>query len=569
MNRRELLKHGLGLAGTLPYITSGLYSLSRTSDHLRADIVVIGGGVGGFAATLAALKAGMHVILTEETDWIGGQLTQQAVPPDEHPWIEKFGATQSYRDFREGVRNYYRQWYPLKGTFARSSNLNPGACTVSYLCHEPHVALAVLHSMLAPFVSDGRLTLLHHTIPINALTEGDVVKSVQVRNTVTGDTSVLEGTYFIDGTELGDLLPLTGTEYVTGAESKAQTGELHAPDEAQPHNMQAMTWCFAVDYQPGEDHRIEKPKNYEMWRDFIPEMQPAWPGKLLSLTYSNPVPLEPRTLAFDPRPGVQTELFNLWSYRRLIAPHQFEPDAIGSDISLINWPQNDYLLGNILEVDEAEKQQHEAAAMDVSFALLYWLQTEAPRSDGKAGWHGLRLRHDVVGTSHGLAKRPYIREARRIKAAFTVTETHVGLEARMLETNLPREEVTAASFDDSVGIGSYRIDLHPSTGGDNYIDISSLPFEIPLGSLIPQRMENLLPACKNLGVTHITNGCYRLHPVEWNIGEAAGLAAAFSIKHKNPPRHIISNQTRFDDFAKWIDNAGVERKWPTPMKTPR
>ena len=39
----------------------------------------------------------------------------------------------------------------------------------------------------------------------------------------------------------------------------------------------------------------------------------------------------------------------------------------------------------------------------------------------------------------------------------------------------------------------------------------------PLGAA-----ENLLPACKNLGVTHITNGCYRLHPVEWNIGEAAG-----------------------------------------------
>ena len=49
-----------------------------------------------------------------------------------------------------------------------------------------------------------------------------------------------------------------------------------------------------------------------------------------------------------------------------------------------------------------------------------------------------------------------------------------------------------------------------------------LPFQIPLGALIPQRMENLLPACKNLGVTHLTNGCYRLHPVEWNVGEAAG-----------------------------------------------
>jgi hypothetical protein len=71
-------------------------------------------------------------------------------------------------------------------------------------------------------------------------------------------------------------------------------------------------------------------------------------------------------------------------------------------------------------------------------------------------------------------------------------------------------------------VGSYRIDLHPTTRQRTYVDISSWPFQIPLGALIPVRVENLLPACKNLGVTHITNGCYRLHPVEWNIGEAAG-----------------------------------------------
>src|SRR2546423_4872245 len=84
-----------------------------------------------------------------------------------------------------------------------------------------------------------------------------------------------------------------------------------------------------------------------------------------------------------------------------------------------------------------------------------------------------------------------------------------------------KEDLTAEPFADSVGVGSYRIDLHPSSGGDNYIDISSLPFQIPLGALICRRMDNLIPAAKNIGVTHITNGCYRLHPVEWNIGESA------------------------------------------------
>jgi NADPH-dependent 2,4-dienoyl-CoA reductase/sulfur reductase-like enzyme len=53
----------------------------------QTDILIIGGGLGGFAGALAALRLGKSVIITEETDWIGGQITAQAVPPDERPWI--------------------------------------------------------------------------------------------------------------------------------------------------------------------------------------------------------------------------------------------------------------------------------------------------------------------------------------------------------------------------------------------------------------------------------------------------------------------------------------------------
>ena len=174
----------------------------------------------------------------------------------------------------------------------------------------------------------------------------------------------------------------------------------------------------------------------------------------------------------------------------------------------------------------------------------------------------MRLRPDVVGTEDGLAKYPYIRESRRIRAEFTVLEQHVSTESRMKETGAAREEVKAAEFKDSVGIGSYRIDLHPSTGGTNSIDISSLPFQIPLGALLPQRVENLLPACKNLGVTHITNGCYRLHPVEWNIGEAAGALAAFCVTKKRMPREVRKQGGLLKDFRSLLTEQGVPLAWP-------
>ncbi len=66
----------------------------------------------------------MRVILTEETDWVGGQLTSQAVPPDEHRWIESFGGTRLYRDYRTAVRQYYRDHYPL--TAAARAHISGG-----------------------------------------------------------------------------------------------------------------------------------------------------------------------------------------------------------------------------------------------------------------------------------------------------------------------------------------------------------------------------------------------------------------------------------------------------------
>jgi hypothetical protein len=162
------------------------------------------------------------------------------------------------------------------------------------------------------------------------------------------------------------------------------------------------------------------------------------------------------------------------------------------------------------------------------------------------------------------AKLRYVRESRRIQAEFTVLEQHVGVQAR-------GQQIGAEEFHDSVGVGSYRIDLHPSTAPRTYVDISSWPFQIPLGSLIPVRVENVLPACKNLGVTHITNGCYRLHPVEWNIGEAAGALAAYCLEKKLAPRQVRNMEYHLADFQQMLDTVlGFTLAWPEyARRTPR
>ena len=521
-----------------------LLAASLPGKELSTDIAIVGAGVGGCAAALAALRNGMRVILTEETDWIGGQLTSQAVPPDEHAWIEKFGCTRLYRDYRNAVRDYYHRHYPLTDAARAKPNLNPGNSWVSRITHEPRVSVAVLENMLARHIASGRLTLLLQHKPIAAGVSRDQVRAIHIRNLETGADRTLHAACFLDATELGDLLPLTKTEYVTGFESRRQTGEPHAPDEHQPANMQACTFCFAMDYLPGEDHTIDKPEEFAFWRDYQPQLHPAWTGKLFSLDPAEPATLKPRSLSFVPGCDSKTPRC-LWTYRRILDRTNFAPGAFASDISLVNWPQNDYWLGNIYEVSPGEAALNLNRAKQLSLSLLYWLQTEIPRPGGGYGWPGLRLRPDVVGTRDGLAKSPYIRESRRIQAEFTVLEQHLG-----------------QHYPDSIGIGSYRIDLHPSTGGDNYIDVAAPPFEIPLGALIPKRVENLLAAAKNIGVTHITNGCYRLHPVEWNIGESAGSLAAEAIRRKTTPRAIRNNTKRLADFQSKIRDQGIETTWP-------
>lgn len=515
------------------------------------EVLIIGGGVGGCAAALAAARMGRTVIMTEETDWIGGQFTSQAVPPDENRWIEQFGGTRLYREFRARVRDYYRANYPLTAAARARWNLNPGNGTVSRLCHDPRVALAVFNDMLAPYVHSGRVRIFLKHVPIACDVDGDRIRSVTVRDLETGRERTFTGTFVVDATELGDLLPLSGTEYVTGAESKEQTGELHAPDgPPQPLNMQAITYCFALDYFEGEDHTIDKPEMYDFWREYVPELTPPWPGKLLDWTQSHPHTCAPRPRTLFEEGYGDTPL---WRFRRILDRTNFVDGAFPSDVSLVNWPQIDYWLGPICEVPPEEVEKHLYGAKQLSLSFLYWMQTEAPRPDGGVGYPGLRLRHDVVGTDDGLAKYPYIRESRRIQAQFTVLEQHVGTDAR--------EGRPAEYFEDSVGIGHYRIDLHPSTGGDNYIDVPSQPFQIPLGSLLPVRMQNLLPAAKNIGVTHITNGCYRLHPVEWNIGESVGYLVAYALEHRVTPE-AVRTPKHLKDFQRLLQNEGVELAWP-------
>jgi hypothetical protein len=531
--------------------------VERQNDRVNetCDVAIIGGGLGGCAAALAATALGLRVVLTEPTKWLGGQLTSQAVPPDEHPWIETTGCTARYREFRGRVREWYRLHRKLSPHASKDPTLNPGMGWVSRLCFEPSVAVEILNDMLAGAKAAGRLKVWLECEPLSAERRGDRIASVCLLDRKTGHTRCLSADWFLEATEMGDLLPLVGVEYRVGAEGREQWQEPHALDVSDPQCVQAITWCAALGWDPEGTHRVPKPEQYDYWKRFAPEF---WGGPILSWDTKHPVTGQTRT--FGLRQWEDTHGHGLFEYRRVLCADTFAEPI--EEATIVNWPQNDYFEASILDVPPETVAERLERARQLTLSLIHWLQTEAPRPDGGVGYPQLRLRPDIAGTTDGLAMAPYVRESRRLVGLYTLREQDVSAECH------PGCSV-APSFEDSVGVGFYRIDLHPRTNGRGPLDIPALPFEIPLRALIPRTCVNLIAAGKALSVTHIANGCTRLHPVEWNVGEAAGLLAGFCALHRVLPADVAQIADLRRDFQNLLEWQEIQYRWSLEAKRGR
>ena len=520
----------------------------RSVEDRICDVLVVGGGTGGFAAALAAARAGRTVCLLEETDWIGGQLTAQGVSAlDEHEHIERFGGTRSYYAMREAIRAHYRRLSPA---LAAQPHPNPGTCWVTRLAFEPRVALGVLNAMAQPFVDAGRLVIFPRTKAASAQVNADRIESVLAVNLDDRRWMRLRPRMVIDATELGDLLPLAGAEYVIGAETKAETGEPHAqPLAPKPHCVQSFTYTFVLERMAaGERHVIRQPERYEHYRD-------GQPYSLRIHVHGGEIyGEETRWLEYqvlEQAPGTKG---GLWTYRRLIDASLFPPGTgYPRDISMLNWPGNDYRDQSILDRSPLEQARALQDAKRVSLGFLYWLQAEAPRPGHAPGFPELRPRSDVFATADTLGKHPYIRECRRIRSLRTIREQEVSADYQ--------SGARAAQFEDSVGVGWYPIDIHNSDPDDVGVSCRTRPFQIPMGALIPVRMKNLLAGAKNLGTTHITNGCYRLHPVEWNTGEAAGALAAYALEAGRDPAAVRADAGLRRELQRRLVADGMPLAW--------
>lgn len=442
---------------------------------VECELLVVGGGLSGVAASYEALLGGKTVCMTEITDWVGGQISSQGTSALDERTTQRSRLffPRGYLEFRERIADYYNQ-------------LNPGDCWVSESCFLPKDAHKIMWQQLkeAEAKGEGKLHWFPATVvkdlsietvegegsgkqitsaiaiqhspkskylPLNALPLSSTIEDAYsyedsrkfskeiIRFIPAASSDTAADWYIIEATETGEIVGLTDIPYRLGIDPLSAREPSSSSIEGDPYCTQGFTYTFAMEAtEEAQEHR--KPSFYDRHKNYY--------------SYE----LE-RLADFD----------LVFTYRRIWSPEEGETTKFGGieftkstpgDISMQNWTWgNDYRPGTARDNLVYTRQQLEELGQlepggwmgglrtetlsrgeDHSLGYFYWLvkgTTDSQLGDGvkePRPNHRLLTGYDSpMGTAHGLSKYPYIREGRRIigreypgySQGFTIAETDI------------------------------------------------------------------------------------------------------------------------------------------------
>jgi hypothetical protein len=441
----------------------------------RTDVLVVGGGTGGTAAGLQAARSGVRTLLVEEGPWLGGMLSAAGV-----------SATDGNHQMPSGLWNEFRE-----AIYARYGGPDKVATGwVSNTHFEPRVADSILKTFAA---RERRLTVWYgHRFLRPLMLDGRVAGAV-FQELSTGREVQVRARCVVDATELGDLMAAAGASYDLGMEASRLTGEkVNVPESSDI--VQDITYTAILkDYGRDADCTLVRPAGYDPMefdgccRDFC-----SVPAKLTT--------------------NVSKE--QLMDYARL-------PNGK----YLINWPGkgNDIYL-NMIPMGGEARERAVAEAKAKTLRFIYFLQTHF-------GYRHLGLADDEFPTADRLPLMPYHREGRRLRGVVRFDLNHISEPFRQ----------PMALYRTGIAVGDYPVDHHhrENLAAPQHLGFYPVPsFNIPLGALIPERVDGLVVAEKGISVSNAANGTTRLQPVVLLTGQAAGLLAALSVRQRRQPREV-------------------------------
>ena len=441
---------------------------------LETDVLVIGGGTSGVAAALSSARQGVKTYLLEEGPWLGGMLTAAGVSAVDGNTKLPSGI---WGEFRDSLINRYGSKKALQTGW------------VSNHLFEPSVGNQIFQNMIK------NETFLEPYFGTEVIAIEKRERGWKIKFKSSSQTFILFAKIVIDATELGDIAARVGVAYDVGMDSRKTHGEDIAPVK-ENDVIQDMTYVMILKDHL-KDMTIEKPQGYDPEVFYCAsESDQCKMGEKMNRT--------------------------LWPKDSLLSYGRLPKGKV-----MINWPinGNDYYV-NVIEQKLEERHQSFEKAKLKSLQFLYYLQSEL-------GFNTYGLVADEFPTDDGFPLIPYHRESRRINGITTLTVNHIAK---------PYDQQQAL-YRTGVAVGDYPVDHHHASHPDaqNLPELHFYPvpsYNVPIGCLLPQNIDNFIVAEKSISVTNIVNGTTRLQPVVLQIGQAAGVIAALSVQENLSPAKV-------------------------------
>lgn len=503
--------------------------LAKAEDLLKADVVVYGDASGGVTAAVQVARMGKTVILVSQYGHLGG-LTSSGLGWSDIGNDAILGGISKkfYHRLYQHYQNDHAWTQESRATFPNEGQgvpaLNPKTELASTF--EPKVAEKIFDDMARENgvrIIKGRLDLKNGT-----LKNGPRITAIRLE-----DGRLVHGRVFIDASYEGDLLDKAGVSFVIGRESNAtydETGNgITGPRQGNQLPNKIDPYLVQGDPKSGLLPGVNPDMGGEVG-DGDHRLQAYCYRMVLTDVESNRLPI-PKPANYDP---ADYELFfrsieagqKGGFFKTTLVPNR-KTDGNNTGGISCDWIGGNYGPDwNWATLDHQERESLAAKHRDYQLGFLWTLQNhervpEKIRQD-TSRWG---LAKDEFTDNGNWPYNLYVREARRMKSDFVMTENHC-------RRSLPVE--------DPVGMGAYTLDSHHvqrfvhkgmvKNEGDIQSHLNGKAYGISYRAIVPRESEcdNLLVPWA-LSASHIAFGSIRMEPVFMILGQSSGTAASLAI----------------------------------------
>lgn len=519
--------------------TSALAKTKTKNKEKNYDIVIVGAGLSGVSAAISAARLGMKVLIIEDSEVVGGQAVASAVSTMDDMQATRHGI---YVEFLNRATTHYRKTQT-------PTNICLWDCTT--FAFEPKIIDKTLRELIK---NAGEITLFLDTRVLSAGVDGSRVTSVEILK--DGKQSTVTAKMFIDATEYGDFIPLTGARY--------RVGNGIFPNIDKNSIVQDITYVAVMKkygYGLPKELFIEtKPPHYDDYavefRKMVTRDGNFWPGEF---------PFNPDThAAYRAVPNEENADRGLVDGRDSSTWKYISRTCLNWANDWPGWKKGGHAtnkeapsLSTKFLTDLSCRKEESRAALVKTLCLIYYMQHELGLTDwgidnsqnfGKNTScdleHWKDLPHEFLPIAKLFPPKPYVRESNRIVGLYTMSSKDVRRDEKLKRT--------LSSNPEAIALGEYPADIHGHWSSSHHEeDLLDDPrdfvkpsswearlFQVPMNALIPENTEGLLAAEKNISVSRLVNGAIRLHPIVFHTGEAVGTLASMAIKLNISARQV-------------------------------